>query len=131
MLKQNSTYQEIKPSNDLELFIHSFFSHTNHTNKPEIKTIFPDSYFKIILIVKEGRILKYFLTGLWTEQKEITTPAKASAFGCRLNILAPEFLLNEEVASIINNVKQLDLSFLNVSEFDFSDFKRMVNQWET
>lgn len=130
MTKKSSTYHEIKPSKDLELFIHSFFTHVNHSDKPEVKTIFPDSYFKIILLVKEGKIVNYFMTGLWSERKELITPPHTSIFGCRLSLLAPEFLLNDEVSNILNSVKQLDLSFLNVKQFDFSDFRKTVNHWE-
>lgn len=131
MEKQNSIYQEINPSNDLELFIHSFFNHNNHSDKTEFKTIFPDSYFKIIILIKGGRIVNYFMTGIWSEQKELSTPAHASIFGCRFKILAPEYLLHTEVASIHNTVKQLDLSYLNAKNFDISDFNKTVKQWES
>ena len=129
-MENENTYLEVKPSIELEAFVHSFWMHRNSADKPEVMTIFPDSFFKIIFIVQEGLIISYFMTGLWTEQKEFTTPRGASIYGCRLKILAPEYLINKEVASILNSFAQLDLSYLNIRNFDLSDFSKIANQWE-
>ena len=129
-MNAKSTYQELNPSVGLEEFIHSFWTHNNTSDKPQDMTIFPDSFFKIIFYVSHGRITNYFMTGLWSEPKEITIPPETSSYGCRLKILAPEFLLNNEVASILNSLKQLDLSFLSLDKFDLSDFKTITEQWE-
>lgn len=123
-------YQEILPVEALQEFVHSFWSHSNNSDQPELMTIFPDSFFKIIFLVKDKQIVKYFMTGLWTEQKEFILPAQSSTFGCRLKILAPEFLIMNEVASLINSMKPLDLKYLNVETFDFLDFKKLTTQWE-
>ncbi len=129
-MPESSSYQEIKPSKTLEDFVHSFWMHRNHIDKVERLTIFPDSYFKIILVIRNQKVLNYFMTGLWTEEKQFTIPPKATIIGCRLKVLAPEFLLNQEVASILQDVQQLDLQYLNVDKFDFSDFSLLVKQWE-
>ena len=109
-MKPQSTYQEIKPSKELGELVHSFWTHTNLANEPQETTIFPDSFFKIIFYVTKGQITNYFMVGLWTEPKEIVIPPKTSSYGCRLKVLAPEFLLNQEVATIINSLKQLNLT---------------------
>lgn len=128
-MKEEHTYQEIKPSKDLEELVHSFWTH-NTINKPQEMTIFPDSFFKLIFYVSKGRIRNYFMVGLWTDPKEIVVPPETFVFGCRLKILAPEFLLNQEVASIINSLKQLELSFLNIDKFELDNFNSIVKQWE-
>lgn len=127
---EQSTYQEIEPSKELKNFIHSFWTHTNHKDRLEKITIFPDSYFKIVFVVKNNKIITYFMTGLWLEEKIISIPSKATTYGCRLKILAPEFLLNREVTSVIQNYSQLNLEFLNVNKFDLSSFEVIVNQWQ-
>jgi len=70
------------------------------------------------------------MTGLWTEEKPFAIPPKATCFGCRLKILAPEFLLNREIASIIQSYLQLELQYLNVDKFDLSNFETVVEQWQ-
>ena len=130
-MTRRSSYQELRPSEVLKPFVHSFWMHDNHTSVPEQLTIFPDSYFKIVFVVRHQKVLSYFLTGLWTFERQFTIPPKATVFGCRLKILAPEFILNKEIASILQDIKQLDLNYLNANKFDFSDFSSLVKQWET
>ena len=129
-MKKEQTYKEIKPIEKLGNLVHSFWMHKNPSEEPEQKTIVPDSYLKIVFVVKNEQIEKYFMTGLWTQEKTIITPPNAINYGCRLKILAPEFLLQQEVASILQDFKQLDLSYLNLKHFDLSSFEKVVHQWQ-
>lgn len=129
-MKNKSTYIEIKPNEELKEFVHSFFMHENLLDEAQKMTIFPDSYFKLIITVKNGKIVAYFMTGLWTEERSIVIPPKAITFGCRFKVLAPEFLFNKEVASIIQSHDQLNLQYLNADTFDLSNFEVLVQQWE-
>lgn len=129
-MTKSSTYREIEPSKELKDFIHSFWMHKNLTDKPNRITIFPDSYFKIVITTRDQKVIAYFMTGLWTDEKEVIIPPKATSFGCRLKILAPEFLLNREVASIIQKYQQLELQYLNIDKFDLSNFETVVDQWQ-
>lgn len=129
--KNTSTYREIEPNEKLNFFVHSFWMHENNSENSEKVTIFPDSYFKIVLMVKEQKIRSYFMTGLWTNEKEIFIAPGATTFGCRLKILAPEYLIGQEVASILQDYQQLDTKNLNANKFDLSNFDTLVHQWET
>ena len=131
MQKKEITYQELKPSEHLEEFVHSFWMHKNNSDIPELLTIFPDSFFKIIFIVQENKIINYFMTGIWSEQKEFIIPAKTTTFGCRLKILAPEFLIKEEISVLHNTLKELDIEYLNLKKYFLSDFDFLVKQWES
>lgn len=129
-MEQKQTYLEIQPINKLENLVHSFWMHQNTSESPQSKTIVPDSYLKIVFVVLNNQIVKYFITGLWIKEKTIITPPNAINYGCRLKILAPEFLINQEVASILQNINQLDLSYLNLKHFDLSSFETIVHQWQ-
>lgn len=129
-LNKEVMYQEIKPSKDLQDFVHSFWTHKNLSDKPEVMAIFPDSFFKIVFLIKDDQVLNHFMTGLWTEQKEFTFPPGSTSFGCRLKILAPEFLIDHEISSLLNSTKQLGLSYLGIQSSDFSDFSMLVSKWE-
>ncbi|MET2985197.1 AraC family transcriptional regulator [Aureibaculum conchae] len=129
-MTKKSTYKELKPSSELQEFVHSFWMHKNNSDKYVPATISPDSFFKIIFIVSNSEIINYFMTGLWTEQKDFSFPPNATVYGCRLKLLAPEFLLGNEIASIRNKLKQLNLSYLNIENFNLSEFETAVKQWE-
>lgn len=130
-MNETTKYEEIKPSKHLEDFVHSFWMHKNIGGTPQLLTISPDSFFKIIFLVQENKIIQYFMTGIWTKNKDFIIPPNTTTFGCRLRILAPEFLINEEIASILDSYKQLELSYLDIVTFTLTDFEFIVKQWET
>ena len=129
-MTERSTYQEIKPKTELKDFVHSFWMHQNNTDTLEKITIVPDSYFKMVITLKNEKVVAYFLTGFWTEEKIVSIAPKATTYGCRLKVLAPEFLLGREIASILDKYQQLELQFLNVNQFDLSSFEIIVEQWQ-
>ncbi len=123
-------YQQIEPIEDLKDLVHSFWTHYNVTSEPETLSIFPDSFFKIVFLAREGQVLDYFVTGLWAKTKEFTIPANTSSFGCRLMILAPEYLLARKVDSIFGSSEKLPYSYLNLRDFDLRDFETIVKRWQ-
>ncbi|MCP4120775.1 MAG: AraC family transcriptional regulator [Bacteroidetes bacterium] len=129
-MKDSKTYGELKPNEDLKEFVHSFWMHQNTMDQPQLLTIFPDSFFKIIFLITEGEVVDYFMTGIWTGRKEFITPPNTTIYGCRLKILAPEFLINAEITSILDSLTPLDLNYLNLLDYRFDDFESIVRQWE-
>ena len=129
-MTEQSTYKEMKPIAELKNFVHSFWMHHNNTDAIQKITIFPDSYFKIVMLIKDQKIVHYFMTGLWLDEKEFSFAPNMTAVGVRLKILASEFLLNREVASLLQNKLQLDLKYLNIDTFDLSSFETIVAQWQ-
>mgnify|MGYP000185692848 CR=1 FL=1 len=129
-MPKNNKYSQIQPCKELQDFIDSFWEFNNSTNKTLKKPIVPDSFFKIVFFVKDKKVVSYFITGLFTEKKEVNIPPNVTVYGCRLKILAPEFLVKMEVASLLQGMKKLDTSFLNLIEFDLIDFESIVKQWE-
>ena len=129
-MNEQSTYKEIKPSEELKNLIHSYWMHQNNKNEANRITIFPDSYFKIVIIIKDQKVISFFMTGFWLDEKEFVVAPNATIVGSRLKILAPEFLLNREIASILQDFYQLDLGYLNIDKFDLSSFEIIVSQLE-
>lgn len=124
------TYREYRPSSDLADFVESFWLHENNHDQPETIIISPDSFFKIVIFFQESKIVKYFLTGLWTEPKEISIPPHCKSLGCRLKLLAPEYLLNRELADLRDQIEDLPLSFLNIGSFNFMNSDLLIKEWE-
>lgn len=129
-LEQEEKYEQLHPCEALRPFIHSYWIHRNLSNSDETISIFPDSYFKVIFVVQNDEIIKYFMTGFWTEQKQFTILPNAYTVGCRLRILAPEYLIEQEVSSILNKMRLLPLSYLGLELFQLGSFEHMVSQWD-
>lgn len=130
MKKIRSTYKPYSPISKLSDCVDSLWVHHNPSSEVEELTITPDSFFKILIYVKNGQVTNYYMTGLWTEPKHIPIPPQTHTIGCRFNILAPEYLLQTEVASILNTTRQLPLHFLNVPDFSFEDLDLAIKQFQ-
>lgn len=129
-LKGNSSYRQINPSPKLIDFVDSYWESKNITEKPLKRIIFPDSFFKLVITVVEGKIVALFLTGLWTNQVEIEIPAKSTIFGIKFKLLAPEYVFNHEVATLLLNKQMLEHNFWNINTFKFENLEKFVRQIE-
>lgn len=128
--QQKSIYLHFLPTENLSDYIDSFWVHHNPREKSEEIVISPDGFFKILIYVQDGRIINYYQTGIWTEPKYINIPPRTHTFGCRFNLLAPEYLFQTEISELTNTIKQLNLSFLNIEKFKYTDYLLTIKQWE-
>ena len=128
---KSHSFQQRKPSDALSEFVGVYFEAVNLTDQPEKLSIFPDSFFKLIVQLVDGKIVAYFLTGLWANEVEIVIPPRARVFGIKFKILAPEYVFNRSLVSIYQTFEEQDLSFWNMNNFEFTDFKTVVNQFES
>lgn len=119
------------PSDSLKEYIECYWQRTNNSDKPETFTIVPDSFFKIIFEWQHGKLITYYITGFWTKEMTISISAQTVLVGIKFKILAPEYLLKKEIASILNSYINLDSSFLNMDKFQFSSFNNLVNYLES
>lgn len=130
MLKMDSSYNQLNPSRKLSRFIDSYWVSENMTNKPLKRTIFPDSFFKITVTLINGKISSFFLTGLWNTEKEIEIPANATIYGVKFKILAPEYILKREIASLLQSIEFLQPNFWDIRSFNFDSLEIFVKQLE-
>jgi len=124
------SYKQLNPSPVLEDFIDSYWEHKNLKDTPNKLTIFPDSFFKVIVYLVDKKIVAFFLTGLWPKETEIIIPPQATVYGIKFKILAPEYIFQREITSLLNSHIELDLSFWDIENYNFDDFQTVVDQIE-
>jgi len=124
-------YQELYPSEKLNDFIASYFEARNESSRPEKVTICPDSYFKLIIQLLDGKTVAYFLTGIWAKEVTIVIPPKVTTYGIRFKIIAPEYIFKREIKTLLNTVEQLNKQYFNINNIEFSTFPKIVDQLET
>lgn len=125
------TYKQLEPCDDLKDFIDSYWEHRNYSNTSIPMVIIPDSFFKIVIQIINDKLTAYFLTGIWTKEKEIIVPPNCTVFGVRFKILAPEYLLHREIASLSDSHKELDPDFLDIRNSLINNFEQIVLQLES
>ncbi|AXT60119.1 AraC family transcriptional regulator [Aquimarina sp. AD10] len=123
-------YNELYPRKELEDFVASYWENKNLTEFPQEVTICPDGYIKLIVQLKDHKIVAYFLTGIWAKEIDIIVPPGIITYGIRFKIIAPEYILQREVSSLLNTVEQLNTSFFNIRNVEFSTFSEIVDQFE-
>lgn len=129
--EKNVTFSFKKPSQALENFVHIYWSHIYDSKKATTVSVLPDSYFKLIIIQQKGKMIAYFMTGLWSHEMEFTIPAESVLYGIKLKILSPEYLFQNEIASIFRSHKDLSFDFLNMRELNFSDLGSFSEQMDS
>lgn len=127
---ENIEFNSKKPSTPLNDFIHIYWEHKNLTDKAQTITIFPDSFFKLIVLYKQEKLGAFFMTGLWTNEFEFSHPPGMILYGIKFKVLAPEFILQDEIASIFSSHKDLSPDFLNFDSLKFENFKGFVEQMD-
>jgi AraC-like DNA-binding protein len=123
-------YKHFKTSQKLSDYIDSFWWNENSTEKEEKMAIVPDGFFKIILILKEKKVIRYYLKGFMTKPQEIIVPPKTEGIGCRLKILAPEYILRRSIKHLVDSEESLPLEFLNARFIDFSNPEKAIKDLE-
>ena len=125
---ENIEFNYKKPSEQLDDFIHIYWEHKNLTDKAQTLTIFPDSFFKLILLYKQEKIFAFFMTGLWTNEFEFSHPPGSVVYGIKFKILAPEYIFQKEIASIFSSHNDLSPDFLNIEKLKFHNLDSFVDQ---
>ncbi|WP_298517438.1 DUF6597 domain-containing transcriptional factor [uncultured Kordia sp.] len=129
-IKKHHTYEEMYPSKALEDFVSMYWKSENTSDEVYKLTICPDAYFKLIFQVVEGKIVSYFLTGLWTNEVEVVIQPKMITYGIKFKIIAPEYIFKRSIKSILNSVEQLPLDYFNANTFNLESFTTVVQSFE-
>ena len=125
--KISSSYKQLNPSNELKDFIYSYWESKNLTNKTLKRTVFPDSFFKIYLELKDDKVSTLLLIGLFTKENEIEIPANTTVYGIKFKILAPEYIFQKEIASLLNSQEVLDPSFWGIKDMNLVSLQNFVS----
>lgn len=122
MLTNDIEWKTIKPPNELNDFVESFWVIVNHTDKEHQIVILPDGRFDIIFSLSDKDIFQTILKGLDTEPQQTTIPAKTLFFAISFKLLAIEYLLEVQVHSLLNEGINLPLNFWGITSNDLNDF---------
>ncbi|MEM6720192.1 MAG: DUF6597 domain-containing transcriptional factor [Bacteroidota bacterium] len=129
-IRKHHVYEEIYPSEVLQDFVGMYWMAKNLAAEVHKITICPDGYFKLILQVVDGKIVSYFLTGLWTKEVEVVIQPKMITYGIKFKIIAPEYIFKRSIKPILNSVEQLSLDFFGADTFPVESFAEVAKSFE-
>lgn len=119
-------YREIKTDGFLNHFVQCFWEYKNDQTDYE-HTILPDGYFDLIVEYENRVLSRIKLTGIWTKTFQVNIPKSTKIFAVRFKLLAVEHLLSEEIKSILDTVKDLDLNFWEIDTLHCDEFEKFVS----
>lgn len=112
----------IKPDTVLQDFVESFWMISNKSDKEHQIVILPDGRFDIIFLSNDRETFQPTLKGLDIEPEQTAIPPKTDLYAVSFKLLAVEYLLEEKVASLLNQGLILPDNFWGMSKNDLNDF---------
>ncbi len=77
-------------------------------------TIFPDGFFDLLICYHNGHLDGVFLTGLWDHKTHVAIAPNTIIYGVQFRLLAIERIGVERIAPFLNDIKQLETSYLGL-----------------
>ena len=112
----------VKPPSELTDFVEGFWMLANHSDTTHQIIVLPDGRFDIIFSFSDNEGLEAALKGLDIEPKQRTIPATTLYCAVSFKLLAIEYLLNENVRTLLNIGINLPVDFWGVTRTDLANF---------
>jgi AraC-like DNA-binding protein len=118
-------YREIKLEGFLSNFIKCLW--TSQTFEETVEnTILPDGYFDLILKLKNEKIDKITLTGLFTQAIEVKTEKNVKLFSIRFKPISAEYLFAKSIQPLLNLSMVLPNNFWDLDKLHSNTFEYFV-----
>lgn len=121
-------FELIKPGPILTDFVESVWMLENTADTAHEIVVLPNGRFDIIFLYLPGGKYDVVQMGLETEPGQSSIPPKAALFAISFKLLAMEYLLDMETASIRDRARLLPSDFWGISERDLSDFRKFYEK---
>jgi hypothetical protein len=131
MLTNNIEWKTIRPPNELNDFVESFWMLANRTDKKHQIVILPDGRFDIIFTWLDTGGFQATLKGLDTEPEQTTIPANTILFAVSFKLLAIEYLLDDKVHWLLNEGIRLPPGFWEITKNDLNHFNAFCDKIST
>jgi len=119
-------YQEKHTEGFISNFIKSFWEFETFENQYNYE-ILPDGCFDLIFEIKNGQISKVSLTGVWTNQIQVTVPKNTKLIGIRFKLISAEYIFKQSIKELKNTKTELPITFWECDSFDFNNFENLTS----
>ncbi|NMH89616.1 AraC family transcriptional regulator [Flavivirga sp. Y03] len=119
-------YQEKHTEGFISNFIKSFWKFETFEKQCNYE-ILPDGFFDLIFEIKNGKITKVSLTGVWTNQVQVSIPKKTKLIGVRFKLISAEYVFKQSIKELKNTKTELPTTLWGCESFDFSNFEKVTN----
>lgn len=121
------TYTQVPPISLLADFIRCYWWLDNTTNRQLDYTILPDGCFDMILYFQNYQLQRIVLTGLYSNELEVQIAPNTQLLGIQFRLLSVDYLVQQHIATIINDEQTIDLDFWNLNCITFNNQKETID----
>lgn len=115
-------YKRIKPDRSLADFVESFWLLQNQSDSDIEVVVLPDGRIDLFFTQSATEPFHVILLGIETQHGQATVTPKRQTFAISFRPLATEYVFQNTVANLLDNVKHLSNDFWNFSVDDLNDF---------
>ncbi len=119
-------YREKHTKGFISNFIKSFWEFETAEKECQYE-ILPDGCFDLIFEIKNGQIHKVWLTGVWTQQIQISIPKNTKLIGTRFKLISAEYLFKQSIKELKNTKTELSTPFMGCEHLDLNDFGKFTD----
>lgn len=116
-------YKEFYPDKLLTDFVKNYWWFDNCTTQQLDFTILPDGCFDLIVSFDSYQQQDISLTGLWTNQVEVSIEPKTQLFGIRFKLLAVDYILQQNISAFCNSEQIKESDFWQLDKESFTDLE--------
>jgi AraC-like DNA-binding protein len=124
--KRQIKYEQISPDKTLSDYVKCFWKFENLSDKEYLSTILPDGCCDILFVLKQNKLQKISLTGIWARPVDVLNPPGNFIIGIRFKPMGIEYIVQQKVSEILNNKRILANDFWNCNKLDFLNFKELI-----
>lgn len=124
-------YSQEQAHQNLRDYIRCYWKIENKSEDSQHYTILPDGFFDLLICFHNDKLEGVFLTGLWDHKTNVDISPETKIYGVQFRLLAIENIIQESITSLLNNVKELEKSYLGLDGFNKdvdSSFFEYLNQ---
>jgi len=111
-------YCQQQAHQNLRDYVRCYWKIENRSKDFKSYTILPDGFFDLLICYQEDDRAGVFLTGLWNHKTHVVISPETTIYGVQFRLLAIETIINESITALLNNMKQLETSYLGLDKFN-------------
>ncbi|HLA54425.1 MAG TPA: AraC family transcriptional regulator [Flavitalea sp.] len=119
---ENIEYETLWPTEELGTYVKFFWRLENKGREPRKVVILPDGYFDLAFWRTDNVPFQSMLFGLGTIPAEYTIPQHSVSFCVSFKLPAAEYLLNQKIASLIDQRQLMTKEFWGMGPGDLQNF---------
>jgi len=111
-------YFQQQAHQNLRDYIRCYWKIENNDENFQQYTIFPDGFFDLLICYHNDNLVSVFLSGLWNHKTNVVISPKTTIYGVQFRLLGIENIIQENISSLLNKIKRLEITYLRLDEFN-------------